>query len=147
MNQSPLQLNNFLPYRLYVLANRISRSLADHYEQQFQITRPEWRIIAVLGEQPDLSAAQVAELTAMDKVATSRAVTKLLASKLLIRSFAVDDKRRSQLSLSAKGQKLYQKIVPIAQAYEEKIVSQLSDHERELLRTLLEKLDHLELDF
>lgn len=53
-----LLLADFLPYRLSVLSNRISRSIADGYEGRFQLTLPEWRVMAVLGEEPDLSAGQ-----------------------------------------------------------------------------------------
>lgn len=145
--ESALQLHEFLPYRLFVLASRISRSLAQHYEDRFHISRPEWRILAVLGEEPNLSAAQVADRTAMDKVAVSRAVTKLLQAELLQRHFLESDKRRSQLRLSRTGRNVYRKIVPIAMEYEQKILDQLSTKEHELLRKLLTKLDALNLDF
>ncbi len=146
-NDGTLYLHQFLPYRLFVLANRISSSLAKHYEEQFQISRPEWRVIAVLGEEPDLSAAQVAERTAMDKVAVSRAVTKLLDAELLQRHFSQQDKRRSVLRLSAAGREMYCRIVPIALEHEEKILKQLNQEEVDLLRKMLEKLDHLNFDF
>jgi len=142
-----LQLQQFLPYRLFVLANRISSSLADHYEEQFKITRSEWRVLAVLGEQADLSAAQVAERTAMDKVAVSRAVSKLLSTELVQRQFAESDRRRSVLRLSERGKVVYGKIAPIAIEYEQKILDQLHQNEIELLRNLLTKLDGLHLDF
>jgi len=150
MNKSvrgTLYLHQFLPYRLFVLANRISSSLAKHYEERFQISRPQWRVLAVLGEEQNLSAAQVAERTAMDKVAVSRAVTKLLDAQLLQRQFSQDDKRRSALRLSAAGREIYSRIVPIALEHEKKILNQLSVKEVELLRSTLEKLDHLNFDF
>lgn len=150
MNKSTegtLRLQQFLPYQLFVLASRISHALAKHYEQQFEITRPEWRIIAVLGESPDLSAAEVAERTAMDKVAVSRAVTKLLKNEILQRNFSSDDRRRSELKLSDNGRKIYQKIVPIALAYEQKVLEQLNKNEVKLLHDLIEKLDSVDLNF
>ena len=91
----PLQLVSFLPYRLSTLSNRISRAIADLYEERFQLTLPEWRVMAVLGEEPDLSANEVAERTAMDKVAVSRAVNRLIEAGRLERHFAADDKRRA----------------------------------------------------
>lgn len=142
-----LKLQEFLPYRLFVLASRISRSLAQHYETKFGISRPEWRVLAVLGEQPELSAAEVAERSAMDKVAVSRAVNRLLVAKLVVRDLDTLDKRRSTLKLSASGEARYHEIVPIAVAYEQKILDQLHPGERELLCGLLEKLDRLNFDF
>lgn len=141
-----LRLQHFLPYRLYVIASRISISLAKQYEKEFSISRPEWRVLAVLAEKSSLSAAEVAEQTAMDKVAVSRAVSKLVGEKYIQRDFASEDKRRSKLSLSPKGEKMYERIVPVALAHEEKILEQFTAEEIDLLRKMLTKLDALELD-
>ena len=78
---NPLHLDRFLPYRLSVLSNTVSMSIAGAYEREFGLTIPQWRVMAVLARLPDLSAVEVAERTAMDKVAVSRAVQALLGSK------------------------------------------------------------------
>ncbi len=77
---APLDLEEFLPYRLSVLSNTISSAIAGAYASRFGLTVPEWRIIAVFGRFPGLSAREVAEKTAMDKVAVSRAVSRLRAA-------------------------------------------------------------------
>ncbi|GHF26874.1 MarR family transcriptional regulator [Kordiimonas sediminis] len=142
---SPLKLHNFLPYRLSVLSNRVSQAIADKYNQRFDLSLPEWRIMAVLGEFPDISAGEVAEKTAMDKVAVSRAVSKLLDKGNIERHFAEDDKRRSVLALSETGISIYNEIVPIAVGYEDLILDHLSDDERVLLRNLFDRLDQIQL--
>ena len=76
-----LHLEDFLPYRLSVLTNRVSSAIARHYSERFDLTVPEWRVMAVLGGAPDLSAREVAQKTAMDKVQVSRAVAGLIASR------------------------------------------------------------------
>ena len=83
-----LQLEEFLPYRLSVLTNTVSRAIAHLYSERFSLTVPEWRVIAVLGGSPGLSAAQVAERTAMDKVAVSRAVNSLVDANRVLRKTA-----------------------------------------------------------
>lgn len=140
-----LKLQEFLPYRLSVLSNRISRAIADRYEEQFQISLPEWRVIAVLGESTKVSAGFVAEKTAMDKVAVSRAVNKLIESGLLIRQFSNEDKRRSVLSLSDQGSRIYSEVAPLALDYENRLIEQLSNDDQLLLDQLLEKLEKIEL--
>ncbi len=141
-----LCLQHFLPYRLFVIASRISSSLAKQYEKHFNISRPEWRVLAVLAEASGLSAAEVSDKTAMDKVAVSRAVSKLIAVRYIKRDFEENDKRRSKLYLTAKGKGTYQKIVPVAQAHEEKILQQFDKKEIELLKGILDKLDAIDLD-
>ena len=56
-----LDLERFLPYRLSVLANTMSTAIAGAYAERFQLSIPEWRVLAVLARNPDLSAAQVAQ--------------------------------------------------------------------------------------
>ncbi|WP_374763687.1 MarR family winged helix-turn-helix transcriptional regulator [Yunchengibacter salinarum] len=141
----PLRLARFLPYRLSILSNRISGAIAEGYEERFQLSLPEWRVMAILGEEPDLSAGDVAQRTAMDKVAVSRAVRKLLDAGRLERHFSPDDKRRSVLALSPKGQAIYDDVVPIAQAYEDNIRAQMSDEEWRLLNDLLDRLENIQL--
>ena len=142
----PLVLNNFWPYRIVTLANRISRAIAEHYEQKFALSVPEWRVMAVLGEGVELSAGEVAEKTAMDKVAVSRAVKQLLKSKRIVRRLSPDDRRRSILLLSVAGSDIYQQIVPLALSYEQAILSELSKQEISALDTIIHKLDSITVD-
>jgi len=145
MSGELLKLRNFLPYRLAILSSRISQSIADRYEEKFSLSLPEWRVMAILGEEPDLSAAEVAERSALDKVAVSRAVKSLLAGKRLERHFSSDDRRRSVLSLSANGLQIYKKVLPLALAYEKALLSGLNREEQEFLDGILDKLADIQL--
>lgn len=139
-----LKLGEFLPYKLSVLSNRISRAIADSYEQRFSLKLPEWRVMAVLGEEPGLSANQVAQRTAMDKVAVSRAVNGLLEAGRINRSFDDRDRRRSILSLSGEGETIYGRIVPLAKRYEEALLEGLNGEEKRQLDSVLDKLARIE---
>ncbi len=141
-----LQLPRFLPYRLATVSNRISRTIAQMYATRFDLTIPEWRVMAVLGDEPDLSASEVAERTAMDKVAVSRAVSRLLKRDRLERHFSKEDRRRSVLALSDKGKDIYRQIMPLALDYETQLKTRLSDEEEASLNRLLSKLEDLELE-
>ena len=139
-----LKLKEFLPYRLSVLSNRISRSITERYEDKFKLSTAEWRTVAILGEEPDLSAAEVAERTAMDKVAISRAVNNLIAHDRLERHFSEDDKRRSVLALSENGRKIYEEIVPLALSYETTLLDELNSEEQVFLDSILSKLSEIQ---
>jgi DNA-binding MarR family transcriptional regulator len=140
-----LELDRFLPYRLSVLSNRISQDIAQLYGERFDLNVTEWRILAVLGRYPDLSAGEVAERTAMDKVAVSRAVTTLLAGGKLKRRTHGSDRRRSVLALSAKGYKVYDEVAPLALAYERRLLEGLRADERAALDRLLSLMEEREL--
>jgi DNA-binding MarR family transcriptional regulator len=135
-----LKLDDFVPYRLSVLTNTVSTAIAGAYADRFGLSIPEWRVMAVLALEPGLSAAEVAERTAMDKVAVSRAVSHLLRTKRVVRAFADADRRRSVLRLSAEGEGVYRRVVPFALRYEERLLADLTDAQREQLKQLL---DHL----
>ena len=135
-----LRLDEFVPYRLSVLTNTVSAAIAGAYAERFGLSIPEWRVLAVLAMEPGLSAASVAERTAMDKVAVSRAVSGLLRTRRLVRAFADADRRRSVLRLSAEGEEVYWRVVPFARRYEQRLLADLSRDQRAQLKALL---DHL----
>lgn len=135
-----LVLEDFLPYRLSILSNRVSRAIAARYAETFDLTIPEWRIIAVLGRRPGLTAKEIAEATEMDKVAVSRAVSKLVGSKRVAARADREDARRQILSLTAQGESVHARIAPIALASEQKLLSSLNARERDQLDALLDRL-------
>jgi DNA-binding MarR family transcriptional regulator len=135
-----LHLDRFVPYRLSVLSNIVSMSIAQAYQREFGLTIPEWRVLAVLARYPNLSAIEVAERTAMDKVAVSRAVQSLLSSRRLVRAYDKGDRRRSMLRLSAAGRAVYTRVAPLALSYERKLLNALSASDRRALNRLIERL-------
>lgn len=140
MAKGVLLLDRFLPYRLSVITNRISGALSRHYAARFGIGIPEWRVIANLGRHPGLSANQVAERSAMDKVTVSRAVTGLEAKGLLERVRDGEDKRRSRLTLSARGAEVYGEIAPLALGFERDLLTALTPEEVQQLDRIIDKL-------
>ena len=135
-----LALERFLPYRLSVLANRVSGIIAGAYAKDFGLTIPEWRVMAVLGRFPGLSAAEVVERTAMDKVRVSRAVAALRGAGRLERTTDDRDRRRTKLRLSPAGQAIYERIAPVALGYEARLLEALTPEERKTLDALLDRI-------
>jgi DNA-binding MarR family transcriptional regulator len=136
-SRPPLQLDSFLPYRLSVLSNTVSAAIAGAYRDRFGLSIPEWRVLCILAMTPDLSAAEVAQRTAMDKVAVSRAVASLLDTRRIERRTAKSDRRRSVLRLSKAGETVYDQVSPLALAYEKHLLEPLDDRERMALDRLL----------
>lgn len=135
------ELDHFLPYRLSVLSNRVSQTIAGAYARRFGLGVTEWRVIAVLGRYPGLSANGVAARTAMDKVAVSRTVARLLERGLIQRDTHDDDRRRSVLELSRDGYGIYDEVVPVALEYERRLLAPLDADEQAQLDRLLRKLN------
>lgn len=133
-------LEHFLPYRLSVLTNTMSRAFARRYGERFGLSIPEWRVMAVLGRFAPLSANAVAERTAMDKVRVSRAVARLMKTGLVDRATDSDDRRRSALKLSRAGKRVHDGIIPMARQIEAALLARLSPAERATLDQLVSKL-------
>ncbi|WP_426688268.1 MarR family winged helix-turn-helix transcriptional regulator [Rhodanobacter ginsengiterrae] len=137
---APLQLEHFLPYRLSILSNTISQAIADDYQRRYDISVTEWRVMAVLARFDGLSAREVAERTAMDKVAVSRALARLVASGRVDRATHDNDKRRSVLSLTEAGWAMHDEVAPMARARERDVLAKLDAEEQRWLTRILDKL-------
>jgi DNA-binding MarR family transcriptional regulator len=139
-DRDAIDLERFLPYRLSVLTNLVSGTIADAYQRRFDLTIPEWRVIAVLSRHPGLSAAEVGERTRMDAVAVSRAVARLLRAGRLRRAVSPLDRRRSVLSVSSAGASVYREVAPLALGYERELLGALGIAERAVLDYALTQL-------
>ena len=138
--KAELILEDFLPYRLSVLSHTISTTIAKVYEKRFGVSIPEWRIIAILGRFPGLSAVEVADRTMLDKVAVSRAVTKLIKNGRIDRQFANADRRRSILNLSDEGRQVHDEIAPLALEFEHALLQGIDAEDYEAFNIILERL-------
>ena len=137
---SQLVLEQFLPYRLSLLSNTVSNTIAREYRDLFGLSIPEWRVMAVLGRFGPLTASEACERTAMDKVTVSRAVARLIEQRLVKRETDPNDRRRSILKLTPRGARTHRQIVPIARGRESELAAALTDKERRNLDALLVKL-------
>ncbi len=137
---APLQLEHFLPYRLSILSNTISQTIADDYQRRYDISMTEWRVMAVLARFHGLSAREVAERTAMDKVAVSRALARLVDAGRVDRATHDNDKRRSVLSLTEAGWTMHDEVAPMARAREREVLARLDAKEQAWLNRILDKL-------
>ena len=135
-----LHLETFIPYRLAFVAREMSSSLARRYEQEFGISIPEWRVMAHLAEVRACSSGDICARTAMDKAKVNRAVTRLVAARLILAETSKSDRRLNVLVLSRRGQAVYQRIVPIALEVEATLTEALTASECKTLLQLLTKL-------
>lgn len=125
-----LELESFLPYRLYRLADAVSREFSRVYKDRHGLTRPEWRTLAGLGQHGTMTATALGEQSAMHKTKVSRAVTELERRRWLSRTPDVKDRRVEHLALTKVGIAAYREMVPLAEAFERELLAKLSAGER-----------------
>ena len=133
-------LETFIPYRLSVVANRVSQSIAQIFDEKYRLPIPEWRILVVLDTHEPLSVHQIAELTSMDKTRVSRAHKRLVDLKLAQMDADPEDGRKVSLRLTRAGRAMVREIVPEAQVMEAWFLEVLTRAERKTLDAILDKL-------
>ncbi len=135
-----LELDSFMPYRLSVLQQEVSRLIATAYAEKYGLMRHDWRVMAALGNDQPLTANEICRRTNMDKVQVSRAISRLLNRTLVARVQDTGDRRRWILRLTRTGEETYRDIVPAARAREAELLTVLSPAERRQLDGLIDKL-------
>ena len=135
-----LALETFLPYRLNRLAEDVSRSFSKIYRDRFGITRPEWRLLATLGQFGTMTATAVGQHSAMHKTKVSRAVAALQQRHWLTRKPDDADRRVEHLRLTSAGIAAYREMVPIAHAFEARLLAALTDTDGEAALRLITQL-------
>ena len=134
-------LKGFLPYRLNFLAERLSEQVMPIYRRKHAMTRPEWRVLANLGEVREATASDLCLRVPLHKTKVSRALQALEARGWVSRRTDPGDRRIAHASLTRRGRRAYEALVPELAAAADRVLGRLSDDDR---RTVTEALDILE---
>jgi DNA-binding MarR family transcriptional regulator len=136
----PGGLDDLLLYRLSRLLAVGGSMVIRLCEGRFGITRREWRVIARLAQDDDLLSSELAERIQLDRARTSRAVSSLVAKKLVRRQAGTADRRQARLALTEKGRTLHQALFPLVCEINQGLLSSLSPDEVRRLDGMLDAL-------
>lgn len=132
-------LAEFLPYRLNLAAERLSRDFARRYNAEFGLTVPEWRVLVHLARSGDVSVRDIEARVAMEKSTVSRAASRLEAAGHVQKQVNGDDRRLLSLSLTPAGRRLMARLLPLALDYQRELATLLGER----LAALNEAIDVL----
>lgn len=135
-----LRLESFLPYVLTRLADSIRVEMPFITANEYNVSVPEWRLLAILAQHGTLSAHQIVDLASMEKSTVSRTVKGLGARALVKQRPASMDNRAKDLALTRSGEALYRRIAPRALDWEKNLLEGLEVGEYRDLLYLLDKL-------
>ncbi len=136
-----LRLDEFLPYRLSFTSNLVSDRIARTYAALFDLSIPEWRLVAVIAEHDGISQQAIGQRTRMDKVTVSRAAIALTQRGLLDRVPHAQDKRSHLLTLSPAGRELHAAVAPKALELERRIFACFEPGEIAAFTATLRRID------
>jgi DNA-binding MarR family transcriptional regulator len=137
---APLKLEEFLPYRLNVVASLVSQALSRIYAARYGIGVPEWRVLVTLGQYGEMTGKAIGAHSHMHKTKVSRAVALLETRGLVTRRANRTDMRESPLSLTPAGREIYHDLAPVALAFAQRLVAPVAPADRETLDRVLKVL-------
>ncbi len=121
----PFILDGFLPYRVAVTAGRLSREFSRIYQERFGLSRAEWRVMAHLSQQAEVSVREIHARVDMDKSKVSRAATRLEEAGIITKRISDSDRRLVFLALTEKGAAMMAELARAAQGLSGEVLGRL----------------------
>lgn len=141
--EEEFDLETFLPYRLNRAAERMSLTFARAYRERYGMTRPEWRVLANLGQHRRLTARQICAISTQHKTKVSRAVAALEKRGWLTRFPNPDDRREEFLELKKAGKAAYHDIAATGMRHDRDLIARLGGENARALTRALDALEAL----
>jgi DNA-binding MarR family transcriptional regulator len=124
---------------VHVFSNLIGRAFYSPLEARHRLSVQQWRILLTLAQHPGATAVDIIARWALQPMGVSRAIRELEQRGLIIRRIGSSDRRSQELFLTRKGERVYDTVVPDANARYHEIVDCLAPGERaRLARALVE---------
>lgn len=132
-------LLDIIPYLFRRLSTELNTVIVKDLKP-YKINLPRWRIIAVLHFCGGVNIGELARLTSLTQPGTSQIIDKLVAEEVVERRIRKDDNRIMQISLSVKGEQLFNNIFPIIQHHQNNLTSDFTPTEKNLFISLCRRM-------
>jgi DNA-binding MarR family transcriptional regulator len=139
-DNAPLKLEEFLPYRLNVVASLVSQALSRIYADRYGIGVPEWRVLVTLGQHGMMTGKAIGHHSHMHKTKVSRAVALLETRKLVARRANRADLREAFLALTPSGRAMYDDLAPIALDFADRLSELVEPADRAAFERAVDRL-------
>ncbi|MEI2385516.1 MarR family transcriptional regulator [Breoghania sp. JC706] len=137
-----LQLESWLPYRLFRVSVRVADVLNAFYGPKFGFSRSAWRTMAIVANRPGVSVKEICQAGGLDQFAISRAIRQLVELGYARRQTGRTDKRYAAIELTQSGWEAFTEISDLAQRLERELTDAVSKDELAMLDGILTKLDN-----
>ncbi len=145
MTPENFHLSSFLPYRLAVLSERVSRRLSVEYGRTHGLVVAEWRVLVHLLRCGAVSVRDIHNCVNLEKPRVSRAVSRLEAEGLVQKTQGEADGRLVAISLTDAGRRALTDIIPAATRIERHLMDAVSPDELDTFFRVMERI-HAVLD-
>jgi DNA-binding MarR family transcriptional regulator len=143
-----LNVEDFLTFRITRLSNALRTGLTKRYLEEFELSLPEWRLLALTARFAPLRFSEVTSRSSMDKGQVSRTLREMSKKGFVkMKSIRTPGSRAAEalaapvmVSITPKGKALYASVLPVARKRQAEMLMTLSEAERVALYSILEKL-------
>ena len=135
-----IRLDRFLPYRLSLLAHRLSLSNSDLHVRRHRLTLQEWKILSIIADHAPLTPVAIRRLGTQDKSTISWAIKRLLQRGFITARRSAGDGRTFEVRMSGAGWKYYDALAAKARRRARAVLAPLGAAELRALRRIVEKL-------
>ena len=136
--QPVIDHDRYIPALLLFVANKLASGASNTYRRLFGVGVTEWRILSLLASEPNCSAQRIGQFFDLDKALVSRTLQVMAKSQIV--SINVDPHRRRTINLTRKGLALHNKIIKVALARQQRLLSGFSPAETDTLADFLGRL-------
>jgi len=134
---SPIEMT--IDYKVGILRKLLDRTSAESVKK-FGLTLSDWRILTHIHAAGSVTASELCERLLIDKAEASRVAAALIEKKILVRKQNPKNLRSALLSLSKKGNDIFERVLPIRLAFDAELSSFLTKDEYALFLYTLNKL-------
>ncbi|MGM4885220.1 flavin reductase [Tardiphaga sp. 20_F10_N6_6] len=138
-----LASNSFARSYLSYLLARASFNVSSSFHtrlKEWDLTVPEWRVLACLADVEGLSVGELAAMALMKQPGLTKVLDRMERDDLLKRKSTSNDRRRVTLYLTAKGRARVKPVQKAALEHETELLSRFSDDERATIKYTLDLL-------
>jgi DNA-binding MarR family transcriptional regulator len=139
--EQEVQLERWLPYRLFTIATRVADVLNSYYGPRYGLSRAAWRTMAIIGNRKGISAKEICQAAGLDQFAVSRALGQLVELGFACRQTARNDKRYAAIALTEAGWTALQEISALSRKIESELIDQITPKEAAILDGILDKFE------
>jgi len=136
-----MPLHQFLTYRLSRVQAKLNAQASAMLRAHAGLTLSQWRILALVGAAGQTRLSDLARIAALDKGLLSRNLKTLTAEGLVDAKQDDLDQRVQHLTLSKRGQALFEKTLPRMRKRQRGLRSALTTRELDVLYKALDKLE------
>ncbi|WP_454734419.1 MarR family winged helix-turn-helix transcriptional regulator [Cupriavidus pauculus] len=137
---SSFALDRTITHRLHTLSKVTDRVTQAAYETEAGISFSEGRCLAAIGAFSPLSVNDLAQRANLNKGPASRAAQSLVDQDLVRKTASTTDRRGVVLTLTARGERLWQRVRAVIERRNAEIAACLSPDEQQHFAQMLDRL-------